>query len=160
MAYPMTMRILKNVLSFKSLYDRYIHNCRDLLANLLVSINIAYWTSTVRLYMYDNITTAFLRRTNTCRKLYIFTKANRPLDWKKKPHTKNSALPSTPPPHIFSSGTTFSCCVLVCKNTCTVYFMPKAPLWAYVCMCVCVFKYLLWNHWANWSQISCGTTMG
>ena len=30
------------VLSFKSLYDRYIHNYRDLLANLLVSINIAY----------------------------------------------------------------------------------------------------------------------
>ena len=22
-----------------------------------------------------------------------------------------------------------------------------------VCVCACVFKYLLWNHWANWSQI-------
>ena len=107
----------KNVLSFKTLYDRHIYNWRDLLANLLVSINIAYWTSTVRFYMYDNITTALLRRTTTCRKLYVFTKANRPLNWKKKkkkkkykktttappppPTQKYSALPSTPHPIIF-----------------------------------------------------------
>ena len=82
----------KTVLSFKTLYGRYMGvntyitekiYSRDLLANLLVSTNIAYWTSTVRLYMYDNITTAFLRRTTTWRKLYIFTKASCPLDWKK-----------------------------------------------------------------------------
>ena len=65
---------------------------------------------------------------------------------------KYSVLPSnplpTPPPHLpiplayfFISGTSLSCCVLVCKNTCTVYLMPKAPWWAYVCtmyVCVCV----------------------
>ena len=25
--------------------------------------------------------------------------------------------------------------------------------------CMCLFRYP-WNHWANWSQISCGTSMG
>ena len=76
--------------------------------------------------------TAFLRRTITCRKLYISTKANCTVDWKNKtapppppPKKKySSALPLTPP-HLthLSSGTTLSCCVLVCKN---------------VCVCVCV----------------------
>ena len=62
------------------------------------------------------------------------------------PPQKYSALPSKPPPprprptppqpHIFSSGSTLSCCVLVYKNTCTVYLMPKAPWWEYVSLYV------------------------
>ena len=47
------------------------------------------------------------------------------------PPQKYSALPSKPPPHIFSSGTTLSCCA---KNVCVCVCM---------CVCVCVFKYLL-----------------
>ena len=32
---------------------------------------------------------------------------------------------------------------------------------SYVCMYVRVFKHLLlWNHWADWSQISYGASMG
>ena len=40
----------------------------------------------------------------------------------------------------FPSGTTRSCCVLVCKNTgtCTLYIMPKAPECENVRACACV----------------------
>ena len=89
----------KTVLRFKTLYDRYIHNWRDLLANLLVSINIAYWASTVRLYMYTNITTAFLRRTPPAEN---YTFSQKPTaHWIEKtvtpppPTQKYSALPSS-----------------------------------------------------------------
>ena len=46
---------------------------------------------------------------------------------------------------------------------------PKAQWWVYrigrplacVYMCVNIFKHvLLWNHWADWSQISCGASLG
>ena len=60
------------------------------------------------------------------------------------PPKKYSALPlKPPPPKIFSSGKTLSCCVLVCRNTCTVYLMPKAPS---VCVCVCsnIFSETTW----------------
>ena len=69
-------------------------------------------------------------------KIIHFHKSQPPTGLEKKtapsPPQKHSALRSTPPPspnpHMFSSGTTLiSCCVLVCKNTCTVYLMPKAP---------------------------------
>ena len=77
--------------------------------------------------------TAFLKRTITCRKLYIFTKANCPLDWKKKtapppphpPGQKYSALPSKPPPPhpIFFHLEQLSAVVFWCARM-------------YVCVCV------------------------
>ena len=55
------------------------------------------------------------------------------------PATKIVLCLRSPPPHIFSSGTTLSCCVPVCKNTCTVYLLPKAPGdCMYVCICTCM----------------------
>ena len=91
------------------------------------------------------------------KKLHIFTKANCPLDWKKKRKTKQrhknivlcrqppaSPPPPPPPPAYFPSGT-ISAVVFWCAR---------------VCVCVRVCKYLLWNHWANCRQNSYGTSMG
>ena len=77
--------------------------------------------------------------------------------------------------------------ILICTNVCLSSLMlsffllaifsslePKAQCWAYrigkplpsVCVYVCVlyvniFKHLLlWNHWADWSQISYGASLG
>ena len=115
----------------------------------------------------DTHRTAFLRRTTTCKKLYIFTKSQPPIGLKKTkkkqqkktnkkkqhprhPHKNIVLYLKSPPPPLFppppppiypiyfSSGTNLSCCVVVCTNACKVYLMPKGPLWAYVCMYVCL----------------------
>ena len=89
----------KSVLSFKTLYDRYKHNWRDLLANLLVSINIAYWISTVRLHVWQHNNCIFEKNHHLQKRIY-FTKANRPLDWKSNNNNKTTAPPRPPPKNI------------------------------------------------------------
>ena len=45
------------------------------------------------------------------------------------PHKNIVLCLQRPPSHILSPGTTLSCCVLVYKNICTVYLLPKTPWW-------------------------------
>ena len=144
--------------------------------NFLFSFQDPIWTK-------DTHRTAFFRRTTTCIKLYIFTKTDRPLDWKKKvpAHSPTKiycldfkALLAPPPPpsaYFFICNTSQLLCsgmkeymysllnaedylVSVFMYVCMYVHMYVCMLYACI-MYVCVFKYLLWTHWANWSRATC-----
>ena len=56
--------------------------------------------------------------------------------------------------HIIHGISNLSVCRYMCRN-------GAVSPWVCVCMCINIYKHLLlWNHWAHWSQISCGASLG